>query len=147
LPKLACASSRKISFTSSTTYTSANDRGFFRATVVTVRPHDLINPSKFVNPFGAYDATQNHICYEGTVSSVRDPVPLVIVAPSPQTNYYYQFRQSDVDLVEPLPTLIEDDGQTIPQARCFVRKGAPAIRVSKFTVGESEPLPQGREAP
>lgn len=66
-----------------------------------------------------------------------DPERFILVADPFTTNtFYYEFKISDIGCAEELPNLTNIDGEGVPMARIWVKKGSVGIRSTPFLVDE-----------
>ena len=61
----------------------------------------------------------------------------LVVDPFSTNTCYFEFSIADVEYVEKLPSLATPDGESIPMARVWVRKGSLAVRSTPFVVEDT----------
>lgn len=66
-----------------------------------------------------------------------DPDRFILVADPFTTNtFYYEFKISDIGYAEELPNMTNIDGEGVPMARIWVKKGSVGIRSTPFLVDD-----------
>ena len=67
-----------------------------------------------------------------------DPDKVVLVAdPYSPNTFYYEFRTEDVAFVEETATIVDMDGDSVPMARIWVKKGTVGIQCTPFLVADT----------
>jgi len=78
--------------------------------------------------------TANHVSFEGTPRKhpyTSDRV-ILIAKPFCQDVCYYEFKFSDVEGMEELSNVVDQDGNSLPVVRIWVKKGRVAIKSAPF---------------
>ncbi len=87
-----------------------------------------------------------HVPFSGTPRKHPADPERIILVPDPMSSalIYYEFRLSDVEYVERLPSLVNLAGESCVMVRAWVRKGAYALRSTSFVVADTRDfLPGG----
>jgi inorganic pyrophosphatase len=63
---------------------------------------------------------------------------ILVVDPFSTDNLYYEFKKEDISYVEELPNITNQDGETTPMVRVWVKKMSVGIRCSPFIVEDTK---------
>jgi len=82
---------------------------------------------------------KTHISFSGSPRKhPYDSEQVILVAdPFSTNNLFYEFNKEDISYVEELSNLVNQDGETIPMARIWVKKRSVGIRCSPFIVEDT----------
>lgn len=78
--------------------------------------------------------TANHSSFEGTPRKhpYNPDRIILIMKPFCQDVCYYEFKLSDVDGMEELSNIVDQDGNSLPRVRIWVKKGCVGIKSTPF---------------
>ncbi len=91
------------------------------------RPKDFANLRKTHVPYSG--APQKHPIDKDKVILVPDPFGTM--------SSYYEFQTSDISFVEELQNIVDIEGETVPMARIWVKKGSVGKHCTLFQVEET----------
>jgi len=82
---------------------------------------------------------QHHVPFSGSPRRhPYDSQKVILVAdPYGSINLYYEFVTADVTYVEELPNLVNVEGEAIPMARLWVKRGSVGIQSIPFWVEDT----------
>lgn len=86
---------------------------------------------------------QTHVSFSGSPKKhPYDAEQVILVAdPFSTNNLFYEFTKEDISYVEELPSLVNQDGETITMVRVWVKKMSVGIRCSPFIVEDTRQNP------
>ncbi|MEJ2286166.1 MAG: inorganic pyrophosphatase Ppa [Desulfobacterales bacterium] len=79
---------------------------------------------------------KTHVSFSGSPRKHPYDMEQVILVADPfsTNNLFYEFNKDDISYVEELTSLVNQDGETIPMVRVWVKKMSVGIRCSPFIV-------------
>jgi inorganic pyrophosphatase len=86
---------------------------------------------------------KTHVSFSGTPKKhPYDQGKVILVAdPFSTNNLFYEFTKEDISYVEELPSLVNQDGETITMVRVWVKKMSVGLRCSPFIVEDTRQNP------
>jgi hypothetical protein len=92
----------------------------------------------FKRPKNIDQLWKSHVPFTGSPQKHPHDADKVIVVVDPySTNpYYYEFQTQHIATVEELSNLVSRDGEAIPMARIWIRKGSVGLRCTPFVVAD-----------
>jgi inorganic pyrophosphatase len=80
--------------------------------------------------------SKTHIAFTGSPQKhPYDKKKIFLIAdPLSKNTFYYEFNKDDIGYIEELPNLVDLDGETITEARIWVKKESVGIRCTPFLV-------------
>ena len=82
---------------------------------------------------------ETHVAYTGspfTHPHNRDKV-ILVADPFSQNTFYYEFNTDDIAIAEDLPSMVNQDDESVTMVRLWVKKGALALRCTPFRVDDT----------
>lgn len=90
-------------------------------------------------PVAQHRIADTHIAYSGSpFKHPHDPDKVILVAdPFSQNTFYYEFNRDDIALAEDLPSIVNQDNESLSMVRLWVKKGALAVHCTPFRVADT----------
>jgi len=91
---------------------------------------------KYQRPANYEELKQIHIPFSGSPRHHPHEQDKVILLVDPYANnfIYYEFKNDDIGFVENLPNIVSVDGEDVPMAMLWIKKGSVGIRSTPFFV-------------
>ena len=98
----------------------------------------------YKRPTRIKELVNNYVPYTGSPQRhPYDAAKIILVADPYSTNtFFYEFIADDIGYAEEMPSLVDINGETLPMARIWVKKGSVAVCSSPFVVEDTRALRQ-----
>jgi inorganic pyrophosphatase len=85
------------------------------------------------------DLSVNHVAFSGSPKKhPHDEEKIVLIVDPFSTNAFcYEFKMTDIEGVEVLPSLVTVEGESITMARVWVKKGSVGVKSIPFVVADT----------
>ena len=91
-------------------------------------------------PKSSGELKKTHVPFSGTPLKHPHNTEKVILVPDPYSSSttYYEFKGNDISFVETLPSVVDQNGETVTMVRIWVKKMSVGILCSPFLVEETK---------
>ena len=91
-------------------------------------------------PKSLEEIKKTHVSFTGSpYKHADDSKKFILVAdPFSSHTFFYEFKVKDISYIEELPSVSEEDGETVTMVRIWVKKKSIGLRCTPFIVEDTE---------